>query len=229
MVPGLGSTEALQASLGLEWARDGWLVALTGWGQSLDALPRSLDDAWVLDRNGERVRAAADGEGRALGAELFVRKRVGDGVHGWLAYTLSRAERRTPSERWRLYERDQTHVLHAAAAIELGREWTLGLRFELASGAPTRPVIDATYDADGDVFTPRWGPVDRRLPLHHRLDLRLDKTWRFDTWQLQAYLEVQNVYAADNPETLVYDYDYGRARGGPGLPILPTLGARVVY
>ena len=40
---------------------------------------------------------------------------------------------------------------------------------------------------------------------------------------MSAYLDVQNVYNAPNPEFYVFDYRFGE-RAGSGLPVLPTFG-----
>jgi len=59
--------------------------------------------------------------------------------------------------------------------------------------------------------------------------VRVDRIWTFRLWELSAYLDVQNVYNAQNPEATIYDY---RCRGSEairGLPILPILGVRGLF
>ena len=58
----------------------------------------------------------------------------------------------------------------------------------------------------------------------HQLDLRVERTWTRDSWRFSVYLDVQNVYNAENPELLLNDYRFRKQAAVRGLPILPTLG-----
>ena len=51
----------------------------------------------------------------------------------------------------------------------------------------------------------------------------------YDTYFIEIFLDIQNVYNAMNPETLQYSFDYKTVREGQGLPIIPTLGVRVAF
>ena len=51
----------------------------------------------------------------------------------------------------------------------------------------------------------------------------------FDTWMLEIYLDIQNVYYAENAEFYTYSYDYAERSQVGGLPILPTLGLKAVF
>lgn len=231
--PDTPPVEGLQGSVGFEWIPDdGWLVSLEGFVQYLDNLVRPsdriVDDAGDDDQIG-RAFFEPDMEGRAFGLELLVRKDYGDWIYGWLSYTFSRAERLRPPKGWGTFELDQTHVLNLAWTVRLGDEWSLGARFQLASGNPYYPIIDARYDADRDEYVPIYAARSSRLPVYHRLDVRLDKTWRFEDWMFELFLDIQNVYNAQNPETPRYSYDYRIKTDGISLPILPTLGFRMVF
>lgn len=231
--PDTPPVEGLQGSLGFEWIPDeGWLVSLEGFVQYLDNLVRPsdriVDDAGDDDQIG-RAFFEPDMEGRAFGLELLVRKDYGDWIYGWLSYTFSRSERLRPPKGWGTFELDQTHVLNLAWTVRLGSEWSLGARFQLASGNPYYPIIDARYDADRDEYVPIYAARSSRLAVYHRLDVRLDKTWRFEDWMFELFLDIQNVYNAQNPETPRYSYDYRIKTDGISLPILPTLGFRMVF
>lgn len=116
-------------------------------------------------------------DGRAYGVELLVRRSFAKRLSGWLSYTLSRSTRQAhnpigpanvtmeiPSEY------DRTHVLTIAGAYDLGKRWRAGVRFYYYTGRPYSP----TYQG----FT--VPPFDsERLPNFWRVDLRLEKSWRF--------------------------------------------------
>lgn len=228
--PSIPPVEGIQGSLGFEWRPDdGWLVSIEGFVQFLDNLVRPSDE---LSGSGDDIGRRffdPDMQGRAYGMEVLVRKEFGGWVHGWLSYTLARAERLRPPKDWVTFELDQTHVLNLAWTVRLGSEWSVGARFQLASGNPFYPITDARYDADRDAHVPIYAARPSRLPVYHRLDLRIDKTWRFEDWMFELFLDVQNVYNAQNPETPRYSFDYRKKTDGISLPILPSLGFRMVF
>ncbi len=229
--PSIPPIEGVQASLGFELkpASD-WLISLEGFYQHLSNLVRPSDSlAGSDDGSVGRKFFEADVEGRAFGMELLIRKEFGEWIYGWLSYTLSRSERNRPITGWGTFELDQTHVLNLAWTVRLGSEWSLGARFQLSSGNPYYPIIDSRYDADRDLHIPIYAAESSRIQVYHRLDLRLDKTWRFEDWMFELFFDIQNVYNAQNPETPMYSYDYRIKKDGISLPFLPSFGFRMVF
>jgi hypothetical protein len=51
----------------------------------------------------------------------------------------------------------------------------------------------------------------------------------YQSWMLNLYLDLQNVYNRSNPEGLTYSYDYRESEVQQGLPILPILGLRADF
>jgi outer membrane receptor protein involved in Fe transport len=115
-------------------------------------------------------------DGRAIGLEVMIRRKLTERITGWLSYTLSRVERDaiyrvagTARTVWleRLSEFDRTHVLNAVFAVDLGKRWRAGARVEAYSGLPYN-ATSAANDA----------PPNARGPAFVRLDVRLEKSWR---------------------------------------------------
>lgn len=173
----------------------------------------------------------AEGEGRSYGVQVMLRRDLGSGFFGWLAYTLLRSERRLTSDHpWRLFDYDQTHVLTALASYDLGRGFEVGARARVASGYPRTPVIDAFYDARRDQYEPILGPQNStRIPYFFQLDARLSKRWKFGSNELEAYLDVLNTTNRQNPEEIVYSSNYSEQKFINGLPVLPVVGLKWSY
>lgn len=168
-----------------------------------------------------------DGEGRVVGGELSLSVRPSPRTFGYLAYTLSRSERRNAGGPWTLFENDQSHVISASASQRLGAGWEVGARFRLATGNPMTPVIAAVYDPRLDQYRPVYGEQNsERESTFHQLDLRVEKQWKISDLTLAAYLELLNAYNAQNQDGTRYSYDYSRNEALTGLPILPNLGFR---
>jgi TonB family protein len=172
------------------------------------------------------------GEGRAYGAQILLRKEPSRGFFGWVSYSLSRSERRsTPTGDYRLFDFDQTHVLTALGAQELGRGFEVGVRLRYATGMPRTPVVGAYFDARRDLYEPLFGPQNgTRIPAFFQADIRGAKRFKLaERSELEVFLDVQNVTYRRNPEEFVYSNDYRQRRTITGLPILPVAGARLSW
>ena len=171
------------------------------------------------------------GSGRTYGSELLLRYKPGNGgrFFGWVAYTLSRSERKdTDDAAYYRYDYDQTHILTALASYKLGRGWQLGGRFRYVTGSPYTPEIGGIVDYDAGTYAPvtSLSRNSRRVPAFHQLDVRVDKTWQFRSWALSWYLDVQNAYSHQNTESIGYNFDYSQTTATHGLPLLPIVGLR---
>ncbi|MDF3065711.1 MAG: TonB family protein / TonB-dependent receptor [Polyangiaceae bacterium] len=225
-IPGVGNPDlkhfrAMQTSAGVE-------QKLGDSGKlSVEGFYKRVDDIVIGTENREAPQFVNAGEGRIFGAELAGQKRWKNGF-AYLAYTLSRSERRREgAENWRLFDQDQTHVLALAVSQGLGRGWTIGARFRLVSGNPSTPIAGATYDVRTGVYLPTYGATNsRRDPLFNQLDARVEKEWQIGSGKIAAYLDVQNVYAAKNPEGYRYSFDYSKREAVSGLSLFPNLGVR---
>jgi hypothetical protein len=173
-----------------------------------------------------------DGLGRAYGAQVLVRQPLWHGFSGWIAYTLSRSERRDrPDEPWRLFRFDQTHILTVVGSYDLPWGMSASLRFRFASGNPTTQIISGLRDLTYQNYSAIPGDeLAYRLPDFHQLDLRIDKTFTQNRFRIGVYLEVLNVYNRMNAENLIYGgrqlYQEGRITS---LPVFPNLGLRADF
>lgn len=228
--PNIPPVSGTQGSVGIEWQpSDDWEITAEGFFNYMTNIARPADSFESTEDSVQRVLWAADVLGRAYGLEVMVRKRFGGRFHGWLSYTLARSERLYPPDSWTLFTSDQTHILNIAASYRLPWEMSIGGRFTLTSGNPFYPVLGSRYDADRDNYTPIFSAQTSRLPTYARLDMRIDKRWRYDTWMLEAFADFQNVTNASNPEAMVYSYDYTRQGAGPSFPFLVTFGVKALF
>lgn len=200
-------------------------LSIEGFYKKLDYLVDQRPDATGSPSG---VTYASSGSGNVYGGELLLRYKPDSRFFGWIAYTISRSERRAAdSEALRVFDFDQTHVLSVLGSYKLGRGWEIGARFRYVTGNPYTPASGAVYDADAGAYAPINGPpFSGRNGPFHRLDVRIDKTWTFASWKLGMYLDVQNAYSRRNPEGVTYNYNYAQTDVTAGLPILPVLGIR---
>jgi TonB family protein len=227
--PDLGLLLSRQTAAGVEWKlTDALLLDVQGfynWRRRLVV----FSDQFV-ERDGERVPELYNhsGYGRAYGLEVLLKHELTERFYGWVAYTLSRSEQF--DEDARLYAPvwfDQSHILTVVGSYKLDNGWEVGTRFRLTTGRPETPIIGVTFDADRGRYLPLQGaPGSVRGTTFHQLDLRIERLWTFERWRLSAYLDVQNIYNAANPEATLWDYRYRESAPLRGLPVLPTFGVK---
>ncbi len=226
--PGLTSNRAIHYALGFERELSEH-VELNVEGFYKD-LPRLVSRSAGLDGTfGYDTR----GTGSVVGAETLLKYKPDARFFGWVAYTLSRSVRRdAPGAREYPFQFDQTHILTALGSYKLGHGWEAGARFRLVSGpldtpSLSPPNLPGVFAADAAAYTPLQGaPFSERLPLFHQLDLRVEKGWQFEDFELTFYVDVWNAYNNAAAEALSYNFDFSRRTYQQGLPIIPSLGFR---
>ncbi|WP_237078959.1 TonB family protein [Myxococcus xanthus] len=191
------------------------------------------------------------GSGMAYGMEFLLRHPLGDNWFGWLSYSLQRSTRRTRFHRYdaeghRVGEAeadlpfafDQTHILNLVLSYKFANNITLGGVLHFNTGRPEYGTLGTQTHRPGEDASgrPAWVKVDRdrvdRLPAFLRFDVRLSKSWVYDTFSLEAYLDMLNVTL--RRETLGFEYEGGNGfalrKDAVGLPIaLPILGVKGRY
>jgi hypothetical protein len=220
----LRSMRSWQNSLGVEQELSQQVeLSAEGFYNVLDNLiSRAPDSEGVLRYNNYGV-------GRVYGAEFLLRYRADERFFGWVAYTLSHSERTWgDGEPSQVFSLDQTHIFTALGSYVLGAGWELGARFRYVSGNPYTPCEGGVYSSTSTSYLCLNAAMNsRRLPSFHQLDVRVDKTWQFDSFKLGAYLDLINAYNRTNPDFMQYNYDYTESQPVSGsLPIVPSLGLR---
>jgi len=131
--------------------------------------------------------------GRALGLEVFLRRRLSKKLGGFLSYTLSRSTRDVNGQTF-VASFDRTHVASAALAYDIGKRWRFGGRFMIYTGAPI-------VRRQGGLNPAPPSLTPDRDPAFYRLDVRLEKRWQLteNTW-LSFVAEMLN--ATLNKETV---------------------------
>jgi hypothetical protein len=127
-----------------------------------------------------------NGEARAYGFELLLRKNR-DRFEGWLAYTLSKSEQRTPgrnasetginSGSWYNTPYDKTHDVSLYVNYELNEKWSFNSNFVFQTGQPTNyPIGQFEFQ---NLAVPYYGLRNKqRLPAYHRIDFSATLTPR---------------------------------------------------
>ena len=172
-------------------------------------------DGANLIANNAIERVILPGMGRAYGLEVLFKKSTGS-FTGWLAYTWSRSEQRTPGRtkkepginngQWYPTPYDKEHDLSLSLLYRINNRWNISSNFIFQTGLPaTFPTGFYEYEnLNVPVFATR---NSNRLPAYHRLDLAAtfrpsdDPAKRFQSsWSFGIY----NVYNRHNAASISF-------------------------
>ena len=160
-----------------------------------------------------------EGEGRAYGTELMLKKAEGR-FSGWISYTLARSERLVDginNNEWYASRFDQTHNLSVTTFYELTDRLTLSANFVYNSGTPTT-FANSGYYQQG-YFVPNNDNNARnnvRIPDYHRLDLSMtiDPKPGNRKWKGQWVIGIYNIYSRRNPFSIYFRQENQRVNVG---------------
>jgi hypothetical protein len=181
------------------------------------------------------------GPGRAYGVDLLIRKRSGRQT-GWLSVSTGLSERtidglkldeslKPQSFNSKFDRRVSLNLIHS---VSFRRRWRLNSRVAYAWGQPYAQVLGR-----GEITLPsglRWSFQEKgelnavRLPSYQRVDLALQRRFKFDTWDMKFNLQVINV--TNHKNLFNYFWSEGKAdsqtpakrRKISMFPILPSIG-----
>ena len=178
-------------------------------------------DGADLIANNAIEQVILNGEARAYGIEILFRKNEGK-FTGWLAYTLSKSEQRTPGripsfdngrsnketginfEQWYNTPYDKLHDVALYGSYELSKKWRFNMDFIYQTGQPTNYPI-GQFKFQG-LTIPYYGLRNvERLPDYHRLDISvtlIPLKKASSKWQSEWVFSVYNVYNRKNAASI---------------------------
>ena len=178
-------------------------------------------DGANLIANNAIEQVILNGMARAYGLELLLRKNEGN-FQGWLAYTVSRSEQRTPGRapvvdngrsnretginlgEWYSTPYDKTHDIALFGTYELDDKWSFNSNFIYQTGQPTNYPI-GQFEFQG-ITIPYYGLRNKeRLPDYHRLDISAILKPRKNkdrSWQAEWIFSIYNLYNRRNAASI---------------------------
>jgi len=148
--------------------------------------------------------------GSAYGLEMLVKKDDGERMSGWFSLSLSRSERRNDitGETFR-FELDQPVNAKLVNSYKLNDDWTLDTTWTAHSGTPYTPISGTSGSYPDGRSIPNYAAINSgTLPFYHRLDMRLERQLLRNTYKLNLYFELNNIYQQENIVGYSYDSSY---------------------
>ncbi|MAO07606.1 MAG: hypothetical protein CL596_02715 [Alteromonas sp.] len=170
-------------------------------------------DGANLIANNAIEQVILNGQARAYGLEVLFRKNVGK-LQGWLSYTLSKSEQRTPGRNdnetginngeWYNTPYDKPHDISLYANYKLNEKWSFNGNFVYQTGRPTNYPI-GQFEFQG-IVVPYFGKRNtERLPDYHRMDISAVLTPEKNknrNWQSEWVFSIYNVYSRRNAASI---------------------------
>jgi len=136
-------------------------------------------DGADLIANNAIEQVILNGKARAYGLEILFRKNEGR-FKGWLAYTLSKSEQRTPGRTpsetginngdWYNTPWDKTHDITLTGSYELNKKWKISTNMLFQTGIPAT-FPNGQYQFNGITVPVFEARNSSRLTSYHRVDL----------------------------------------------------------
>jgi len=173
-----------------------------------------VDDADLIANNAVE-QILLNGEARAYGLEILFKKNTGK-LQGWLAYTLSKSEQRTPGRNpaesginngdWYNSPWDKTHDISVTGQYQLTTKWSFGANFIFQTGIPTT-YPEGQYEYNGVVVPVYEARNNSRLSAFHRMDLSATWTPKPEStkrWKGEWVFSIYNVYNRKNAASVSF-------------------------
>lgn len=239
--PDLQQTEATHYELGIEHQFNGsWFWKVEGYYKDLSNLvvSRTRTDFYPnlsTEEYNALPRYTNDADGEAWGFEFFANKTLSDDWYGWLSIAYSETKRKNiaTGESFK-YDYDQPWIINLVSNYQMTQDWQIGFRWRYQSGQLVTPVVgavDANDPENPGLFNPIYAELNsKRLPDYHRLDIRADRSFKYDDWQVDLYFEILNLYGQEN--IVGYDYknaDYSERENKTDLPTIPAVGIKAIF
>ena len=213
---------------------------------STEGYYKSIDNVFIAEwtafpRFTTRMQPAS---GRALGWDLRAEVRRPN-FYAFLNYGLASVEYDAQQSSLQLWygndsfrfrpPHDRRHQINFVASTSLF-DFDISTRWNFGSGLPFSEIVgfDGFALLDGvqnifDIEDSRRVIYDRpfggELPAYHRLDISVDRKFRWDSISLTAQAGVINVYNRKN----VLSFDVFTFRRTNQLPIIPTVGIKIEF
>lgn len=162
--------------------------------------------------------------GRTYGLEVLLQQRLYKGFYGIAAYTFGYSEFEDINGVYVPSSWDARHIVNLTMGKRFGKNWEFGFRWRYQDGLPVTPFSEQSslvlnWDRNGRGIPDYTRLNTRRAGAFSALDIRLDKKWYFKGWDLNLFLDIQNITGNSiQREELILDLPLDSTGRPVGLP-----------
>ncbi|MEN9302316.1 MAG: hypothetical protein RL264_745 [Bacteroidota bacterium] len=179
---------------------------LEGFFKSYNRYPFSLKDSLSLANIGSDFGVVGNEEvksistGRTYGVEFLYQQKMFKGFYAILAYTYVISEFKDKNNAYVPTSWDSRNIVSLTGGKRFKKGWEVGFRWLFSGGSPYTPIDVATssliqnWDINGQGLLDINRLNTQRESNFHQLNIRVDKKIYLDKFNMNFYLDIQNVY-----------------------------------
>ncbi|MFZ1254975.1 MAG: TonB-dependent receptor [Saprospiraceae bacterium] len=138
-------------------------------------------------------------KGISYGLECMYQQKLYKGFYGIIAYTFGNSEFENKNKIFLPSSWDSKHIINLSLGRQFKKSWEIGINWRYQSGLPYTPFDDnSNLKTNWDINGKGLFNYDQINSLRYegisQLDFRVDKKWFFKTWNLELYLDIENVF-----------------------------------
>ena len=137
--------------------------------------------------------------GRSYGVEFLAQQKLNKSVYGIFALTLFNSEFQDKNKKYIQSSWNSRYIISMTGGKIFKRNWEIGAKFRLTGGSPYTPydLASSSLKENFNVYPQGIQNYDRlnesRLRDFYQVDLRIDKKYPFRKFNLNIYLDIQNL------------------------------------
>ncbi len=167
------------------------------------------------------------GTGRSYGVELQLQKKFSTvPLYGLVSLTANRSEYAGVDSVYYTGSFETRFIGNLLAGWRFNPKWEVSGKYRVATGLPYTPFA-ATGPEQGERDFTQYN--QQRLPAYSAVDIRIDRRWSFRSVQLDVYVDIQNLFGAENITGTYWNERTQQEEFDEGLGILPTIGVNVEF
>lgn len=181
-------------------------ISIEGFYKKYNDYPFSVSDGISLANKGAGfgVYGAEElisiSEGQSYGFELMYQQKLYKGFYGIISYTFVKSEFENAAGNNIASSWDYGNILSTTIGKRFKNNWEIGAKWVYYGGMPYTP-----YDEKASAIIENWDVAGRgildysklnqeRTDSYHQLDIRIDKKFYFKKWNMNLYVDLQNLY-----------------------------------
>ncbi len=177
-----------------------------GFYKNYSRYPYSIKDSISLANLGSdfgvvgNEAVSSTSTGRAYGLEFLYQQKLFKGFYGVVAYTFVRSEFLDKNANYVPSSWDSKHIVSLTGGKRFKKGWEVGARWLFSGGSPYTPYdvstssIKQVWDVTGQGLLNYNQLNTQREANYHQLNVRVDKKLYLKKFNLNFYLDIQNVY-----------------------------------
>ena len=192
--------------LGVEYAtQKNTILTIEGFYKGYSNYPFNLIDSISLANQGSdfgvigNTPVISNNLGRAYGFEIFLQQKLYKNFYGLVSYTFVRSEFQDINGNYVPSAWDYRNMISLTFGKIFKKGWEIGIKLRGNTGTPFTPYNIAASSLKSNFDVTNAGVINyqllntQRADGFYQIDFRVDKKYNFKKWNLDVYLDIQNL------------------------------------